>query len=102
MPCHADRPNLPESSFNVPDKLQYIPLHCSSHQLALLGENLTEFFDMASSQSVISVKQAFELAEEEQRAAFVPYVTAGFPTLDATVAIMKGMQAGGADVIEVR
>lgn len=29
------------------------------------------------------------------------FVTAGFPTIDATVPIMLAMQAGGADIIEL-
>lgn len=33
--------------------------------------------------------------------AFVTFVTAGFPTPDATVPIMLAMQAGGADIIEL-
>ncbi len=54
-----------------------------------------------ASQSVITVQQAFDKARSEGRAAFVPYITAGFPTLGDTVAVLKGMQDGGADVIEV-
>ncbi len=34
-------------------------------------------------------------------AAFVTFVTGGYPTKDATVDIMLAMQAGGADVIEL-
>jgi len=33
--------------------------------------------------------------------AFIPYVTAGYPTADATVPIMKAMQEGGATAIEL-
>ena len=33
--------------------------------------------------------------------AFVTFVTAGFPTKNATVPIMLAMQAGGADLIEL-
>jgi tryptophan synthase len=32
---------------------------------------------------------------------FITFVTAGFPTLDATVSILLAMQNGGADVIEL-
>lgn len=35
------------------------------------------------------------------RPAFVAFVTAGYPTIDATVPIMKALQEGGADVIEL-
>lgn len=33
--------------------------------------------------------------------AFVTFVTAGFPTIDATAPILLGMQSGGADIIEL-
>ena len=54
-----------------------------------------------ASQGITSVQAAFDNAAAQGRAAFVPYITAGFPTLDATVSILKGMEEGGADVIEV-
>ena len=37
----------------------------------------------------------------QQRKALIPYVTAGFPFADITPALMHGMVAGGADVIEL-
>ena len=35
------------------------------------------------------------------RNALVTFVTAGYPTLDETVAILQAMQEGGADIIEL-
>ena len=35
------------------------------------------------------------------RSAFVTFLTAGFPTRDATVPLMLAMEAGGADIIEL-
>ena len=37
----------------------------------------------------------------QKRKALIPYVTAGFPFADITPALMRGMVAGGADVIEL-
>ena len=37
----------------------------------------------------------------QNRKALIPYVTAGFPFADITPALMHGMAAGGADVIEL-
>ncbi|KAJ3353750.1 tryptophan synthetase [Entophlyctis luteolus] len=44
---------------------------------------------------------AFAAAAAEKRAAFVTFVTAGFPHPDNTVDILLSLQKGGADVIEV-
>ena len=43
----------------------------------------------------------FEKAKAEKRAAFVGFVTAGYPSYEETVPIMHAMQAGGTDVIEL-
>jgi hypothetical protein len=43
-----------------------------------------------------------EAAFRGAKPAFVAYVTAGFPTLDATVPALVAMQQSGVDVIEVR
>lgn len=45
------------------------------------------------------LKETFKRCKQEERAAFVTYVTAGFPTADETVDILLGMQAGGAGKI---
>lgn len=45
--------------------------------------------------------KTFAECKEKGRCAFVPYVTAGYPTMDSTVPLMMALQEGGADVIEV-
>ncbi|RPB00990.1 tryptophan synthase [Choiromyces venosus 120613-1] len=47
------------------------------------------------------IKKAFATCKAEGRRALVTYVTAGFPTVDATVGLMLAMEAGGADIIEI-
>ncbi|MCJ1253900.1 tryptophan synthetase [Lignoscripta atroalba] len=47
------------------------------------------------------IKKTFAQCKKEQRSALVTYVTAGFPTSEETVDIMLGMEAGGADLIEL-
>lgn len=42
------------------------------------------------------IKRTFAQCKKEARAALVTYVTAGYPTTDETVEILKGMEAGGA------
>ncbi|KAK9477246.1 tryptophan synthase beta subunit-like PLP-dependent enzyme [Lipomyces japonicus] len=43
----------------------------------------------------------FKNCKAEGRRAFVTFVTAGYPTVDSTLNILKGMQSGGVDVIEL-
>jgi len=45
--------------------------------------------------------EAFAAADKRGRAAFVGFVTAGYPTREQTVDIMLGMQKGGTDIIEL-
>jgi len=47
------------------------------------------------------LKQTFAQCKKEGRPALVTYVTAGYPTAEETPDIMLGMEAGGADVIEL-
>ncbi|WFD35493.1 tryptophan synthase [Malassezia cuniculi] len=47
------------------------------------------------------LRETFERKDRENKPAFVTFVTAGFPERNDTVDIMLGLQAGGADVIEV-
>ncbi|KAF7714921.1 Uncharacterized protein PECH_007835 [Penicillium ucsense] len=47
------------------------------------------------------LKEVFAHCQSEGRPALVTYVTAGFPTAEETPDVMLGMQAGGADVIEL-
>lgn len=43
-----------------------------------------------------AIKATFAKCKEENRAALVTYVTAGFPTVDETVDILLGLENGGA------
>lgn len=43
-----------------------------------------------------AIKKAFAQCKKQSRPAFVTYVTAGYPTAEETVAILLGMEAGGA------
>jgi len=47
------------------------------------------------------IGQAFSRRREEGQAALVPYVTAGFPSSDATVPTLHALCEAGADVIEL-
>lgn len=47
------------------------------------------------------IEEAFAAAKEKGEAAFVTFVTAGYPTADDTPAILLAMQEGGASVIEL-
>ncbi|KAF1345434.1 tryptophan synthase-like protein [Delphinella strobiligena] len=47
------------------------------------------------------IKRTFAQCKKEGRPALVTYVTAGFPTAQETPDILLGMEAGGADVIEL-
>ena len=48
-----------------------------------------------------NIKKSFTRCKAEKRAALVTYVTAGYPTKEATVDILLGLQRGYADVIEL-
>jgi len=50
---------------------------------------------------VSRIARAFKTARREGRAAFVPYITAGDPTLDRTVQIADALERAGADVLEL-
>lgn len=47
------------------------------------------------------IADAFKLARREGRAAFVPYVTAGDPSLGRTVELAAALERAGADVLEL-
>ncbi|AET37656.1 tryptophan synthase TRP5 Ecym_1429 [Eremothecium cymbalariae DBVPG len=47
------------------------------------------------------LKQTFANAKREGRRALITFMTAGYPTMDDTVNIMKGFQDGGVDIIEL-
>ena len=45
--------------------------------------------------------EAFRVAKREKRAAFVPYITAGDPSLTRTVELVRALADAGADVVEL-
>ena len=47
------------------------------------------------------ISRVFARRAEEGRGVLVPYVTAGFPELDATVPVLRAIADAGADVIEL-
>lgn len=47
------------------------------------------------------IQATFTALKAQNRAALIPYVTAGFPFADVTPELMHGMVAAGADVIEL-
>ena len=59
---------------------------------------------MASGLATISsdtIAARFRLLRAEGRKAFVPYVTAGHPDVERSVALLQGLEAAGADIVEV-
>ncbi len=47
------------------------------------------------------LKAAFQRARDEGRSALVPFVTIGYPSIEATLKIVPELEAAGADVIEL-
>jgi tryptophan synthase alpha chain len=47
------------------------------------------------------IEAAFRATKRDGRAAFIPYITAGDPNLEATVDLVHGLSRAGADVIEL-
>jgi len=47
------------------------------------------------------ISRTFEARRSEGRAALVTYVTAGYPALDSTVALLEALASAGADVLEL-
>jgi len=60
---------------------------------------LSSFFSLCSMSA--RILNAFEKAKAEGRPVFVPFMTAGFPTQQATVPFLLALQKGGADLIEL-
>lgn len=48
-----------------------------------------------------SLKETFQRCKKEGRNALVNFITAGYPTVEDTIPILKGMQEGGVDIIEL-
>ena len=51
---------------------------------------------------MLSFEDVFAACKSEGRPAYIPYITAGFPTRGDTVPAMLAMEKAGADIIEVR
>lgn len=47
------------------------------------------------------IKGAFQQAKKEGRAAMMPYMTLGFPSMDASLQVVKAIAASGVDLIEL-
>jgi len=47
------------------------------------------------------IEAAFRAAKRDGRAAFIPYITAGDPNLEATVELVRALAGSGADVVEL-
>lgn len=59
---------------------------------------------MASGSVTISsdaIAQRFAQLKTAGRKAFVPYITAGHPDRERSIALLQGLEAGGADIVEV-
>ncbi|WP_157950025.1 tryptophan synthase subunit alpha [Vallitalea okinawensis] len=50
---------------------------------------------------MIRIENAFKKAELENRKAFIPFITAGDPSLMKTIDLVKAMISGGADIVEI-
>jgi tryptophan synthase alpha chain len=50
---------------------------------------------------MITINQAFQRAKSQGRAAFIPYVTGGHPNAETCIRLIKALDEGGADVIEI-
>lgn len=48
-----------------------------------------------------TIARKFEQLRSAGRRALVPYVTAGFPDVERTLALLQGLEAAGADVVEL-
>lgn len=47
------------------------------------------------------IDQCFKALAEQSKKAVIPYVTAGYPTMDSTVDVLHAMVEAGADIIEL-
>lgn len=56
---------------------------------------------MSVTSSNTRIAAAFEKARSEDRAALMPFLTVGYPTLDASKELLLAIVAGGADIIEI-
>ena len=51
--------------------------------------------------TIAELNKTFERCKSAGKAAFIPYITAGFPTKDCTVLQLLSLQKAGADIIEL-
>lgn len=56
---------------------------------------------MSATSTNTRIAAAFEKARAENRAALLPFLTVGYPTLDASKDLLLAIVAGGADIIEI-
>ena len=47
------------------------------------------------------IQITFKNLEKEDKKALIPYLMAGFPSLESTLGLMQGLVSGGADIIEL-
>ena len=56
---------------------------------------------VAGARTRLTVDQAFAAAKAAGRLGLVPFIPAGYPTLDATAALLPALEQGGATAIEI-
>lgn len=57
---------------------------------------------MTTTKSGLStITSAFDQARAQSRCALITYLTAGYPSLDSSPALLSALEAGGADIIEL-
>jgi len=47
------------------------------------------------------IQNTFKNLEKEDKKALIPYLMAGYPSLESTLGLMQGLVSGGADIIEL-
>ncbi len=47
------------------------------------------------------LQQVFKTARDQDRAVFIPYITAGDPSLERTIEVIEALERAGADIIEL-
>ena len=47
------------------------------------------------------IEQVFQEKRRKDRSVFIPYITAGLPTPESFFEVIKALDSGGADIIEV-
>ena len=78
-----------------------IPLGCHRGPLPLQFGELQRVGGRAGESSVSRIAATFARTRAEKRPAVVPFLTAGYPDLAATPALVEALVAGGADMVEL-